>query len=85
MPKGGNMPTVDLENSIHIEVEGTAKAKELSLEDKVEIIIKGKVEGITQRASYEDDERKISVIELSGYSSKIIGQRDGKFSDLADD
>jgi hypothetical protein len=78
-----NLPILD--NSIHIEIEGTKDAQQLSLDDKVQVVIKGKVEGIDQRLDFDDPDKKISVIRLSNYSSKIIGHHASEFEDLIED
>lgn len=78
-----NLPV--MENSIHIEIEGTKDAQQLSLDDDVRVVIKGKVEGIDQRLDFDDPDKKISVIRLSNYSSKIVGHNKSEFADLIED
>lgn len=84
--KGSAVPlSPDVENSIHVEIEGTKDAKKLSLEDKVEITIRGTVAAIDQRKAWDDEDRTVTEIRLTNYSSKLISVGDTTFSDLADD
>ena len=79
-------PMLDkIESSIHVELAGTKDAKKLSLGDKVEIVVRGKVTSIDQRKSYYDDKRELTEVCLVDYSSKLVTKKDTTFSDLADD
>lgn len=69
--------------SVHLDVKALADLKDLSVGDKVTIILQGKVSSLEQREGYDDASKVKGSLCLKDYEMKITGP--DEWSEMAED
>ena len=70
--------------TVHIDFDDLAEVKEVSVGDKVRILLTGTVQSIAAREAYSEGQKPTSSICLKDFEAEIVDDSNA-FSQLADD
>lgn len=74
---------------LNLQDKDVAQVKGLTIGEEVELVIRGKVVGISQRSrkDYDDPEKTVKTgdIDLEDYTVEVMGEEDNEFKELAED
>lgn len=70
--------------TIYLDFAGVDQLEGLKVGETVRVVVKGKIQGITQREGYEDKEETQASLTLKDFEAKIVTD-ENQFEDLMED